>query len=577
MVGRAIRHINSVVELRALAGKYDGEVVYLRGRTIAAIGQGAGNFVWIAANTAVDDDGYVVGGGASGRWVRQFSGEEVDAGWYGASVSYSQSVNTAAIQAAVSTAISLGISNVRLPGKGIYLAAAIAGASVITFVGYGAFFSDYLYSVEQSIKPVQVKLPDSFSWLGNWKFFSNGAPGSASTTFTVEKAWSANEAQGVVHYFVDYASGSDSNAGTGPNLPLKTLGAAIAKPDVGVVNIKPGVAYDTMGTQIGNSIQRDIVFQSWTGAQDVIIRNGPDPATLTWTRSSHGVATYQVATSAGVFRLMDATLIGAGGDFTDLRQRASTTEVDGTPGSFFYDTTAGILYVRRYTNIAPGTDLLAFRAATPLYFQGRAILLKNIRFEGGGGLQALERTGSRARLYMSNVSIKYQANNGLAILGATAYMERCVIGRSGLDNLNYHDQNGISSRAVEIDTYSYRAGDLAQRGWVTTVGATQNASSMHDTGSVIRVNGRYTTSFGPVLPDTGTSSSMNVGVIAENSLGTDAQNASIYSDGGMYLIDSILRGSTYDIRSASGGTVNVRNIQMAGTILREGGGKVQQY
>jgi hypothetical protein len=49
------------------------------------------------------------------------------------------------------------------------------------------------------------------------------------------------------------------------------------------------------------------------------------------------------------------------------------------------------------------------------------------------------------------------------------------------------------------------------------------------------------------------------------------------TEGGMYLIDSTAKGSTYDLRTAAGGTLNIRGMIMAGSILREGGWVVQQF
>ncbi|WP_335944701.1 hypothetical protein [Pseudomonas sp. G166] len=70
---------------------------------------------------------------------------------------------------------------------------------------------------------------------------------------------------------------------------------------------------------------------------------------------------------------------------------------------------------------------------------------------------------------------------------------------------------------------------------------------------------------------------MNIGSFFDKSLATTTQNTSAYSDGGMTLVDVLLKGGTYDIRIASGGTFQVRNPAMADSILREGGGVVQQF
>lgn len=574
-VGRAIRHINSLAELRTVRGQYDGEVIYLRGRTAAAIGLGAGNFVWIAASTATDDDGYIINSTGTGRWLRQFAPAEIDASWYGVSVSLSSGVNTPAIQAAVNAATSTGLNTVRLPGKGIIAAGVLTGVSAITFVSNGAFFSDYAYTVEQDIVRKEVTLPAAFSWLGG-KFYSGGGTGLARTTLTVDNLWKLQEVSGVVNYYVDPVSGLDANPGTFPNAPLKTIAAAIAKSDVGIINLKAGVYYETLGNVIGVSVNRDIQIKSWSGGNDVIIRNGVDSASVTWTVNTG--STYQATISQTIYRVMDKTVVDARGDYLDLKPQTSIANVNANPGSYWYDSATGIIYVRMHTNRSPSGDALLLRANTSLRVNGnRAILLKNLRFEGGTGINMVTASGARPRLYAVDSSFRYSGSNGIDMLGATAYLERCVIAKSGLDNLNYHDDSGLSSRALEIDVISYGAGDLAAKGYVA-LGESQNASSMHDSGSVVRVNGIYDESYGPVIPDTGTSTSFNLGTYSGRSLATTVgQNTSFYSEGGMTLIDVTAKGSVYDLRSTTGGTINVRNLVMAGSILREGGGKVQQF
>ncbi|AVD89666.1 hypothetical protein [Pseudomonas sp. SWI44] len=82
LVARAIRHINSLTELRALAGQYDGEVVYLRGRDIVNR-MGQGNLVWVAGSSLTDNGGTIFGALAGGRWIRPGTDNEILAEWFG--------------------------------------------------------------------------------------------------------------------------------------------------------------------------------------------------------------------------------------------------------------------------------------------------------------------------------------------------------------------------------------------------------------------------------------------------------------------------------------------------------------
>lgn len=82
VVSGIILPINSIAVLRARAGRYDGDVAYLRGRTESST-LGAGQFKWVAASTLADDDGVVIGSAASGRWFRTGTDFECRGEWFG--------------------------------------------------------------------------------------------------------------------------------------------------------------------------------------------------------------------------------------------------------------------------------------------------------------------------------------------------------------------------------------------------------------------------------------------------------------------------------------------------------------
>lgn len=96
-VARALRHINSLAELRGIAAKYDGEHVYLDGAT------GGGVFRWSAANLSAQVAADPVGAlyvaptaapsGASGAWVRHWDKHRADPQWIGRDSS-TQGVNS---------------------------------------------------------------------------------------------------------------------------------------------------------------------------------------------------------------------------------------------------------------------------------------------------------------------------------------------------------------------------------------------------------------------------------------------------------------------------------------------------
>lgn len=155
-VGRAIRHINSLTELRALVGQYDGEVVYLRGRS-ATDTLGCGHMVWISGSSLVDNDGTIFGSDAAGRWIRPGTDNNVDAAWFG--VGNSGADYTTQLEAAIAYAYApsgggqgmavmcprgvIGISRkVVIPNR-VYLQGAANRGTIFRLVG--SFVDEYMF------------------------------------------------------------------------------------------------------------------------------------------------------------------------------------------------------------------------------------------------------------------------------------------------------------------------------------------------------------------------------------------------------------------------------------------------
>jgi hypothetical protein len=567
-IGRAIRWIASKSELSSLAGQYNGEIVYLRGSS-GIESAGSGEFVFNSSSVLSPDTGTVFGSG-TGRWHRKITGHVIEGSWF--DMNSADADSTAKVQAAINAASTFGLKRIRLPGTGYYKVGALTGTTGITFEGDGAFFEGFAYNVVQDPKPKpeQIVLPAAYSWVPG-KIYSNGVPGQVKHTIDVEKMWLDNEVQGTVVYYVS-PTGNDANTGTGINAPLKNLPTAIAKADVGIIKMFPGTYYNntSIGTAIGVSVNRDIEISSLSGGPDVILRTGPDPATLTWTLNTG--STYETTPGMSIGQVFDVNVKDENGDPYRLVARTSIALVNANPGSFFYDPGTLKVYVRTAAGTNPSSTVILLGIAEGTVTGNRALFMKNIRVEGGG-IGLLDNTVAVPRLYMVDSSVKYGANNGIRTLAGYAYLQRVTVALSGLDNMNYHDNGALKSRALEIDCFSYGSGYLL----AGSVSESNNASSMHDDGVVLRINGIYTDSWGPVIPDTGTSTSWNIGVSAFKSLApTASQNNAYYTETGMTLIDCQSSGCVYDLRVGTGGTMNLRNVETNQVNLLEGTGKLRQ-
>ncbi len=106
LVGRAIRTIPTMTDLRSAAGHFDGDAVWLVRHYAGGQEAGGGLFIWDADSAAADDNGVVISTGLpAGRWVRHVDAAAgVSPEWWGAAPGIN---STAAIQAAIDYAAPL--------------------------------------------------------------------------------------------------------------------------------------------------------------------------------------------------------------------------------------------------------------------------------------------------------------------------------------------------------------------------------------------------------------------------------------------------------------------------------------
>ena len=108
------KYVATISDLKALTGG-DFEMVEVGGHTSANDG-GGGLFIWDASDTTTDDNGIYIqpNAGGTGRWIRQISGNVINAAWYGVEATVA-SDQSSKIQAAIDYAESIFGSKVLLP------------------------------------------------------------------------------------------------------------------------------------------------------------------------------------------------------------------------------------------------------------------------------------------------------------------------------------------------------------------------------------------------------------------------------------------------------------------------------
>lgn len=586
-VGRAIRHINSLAELRSLSGRYNGEVVYLRARTTTLFGVGEGHFIYFAAGITPDDDAVFISAPNGGNWQRIVEGDVIPLEWWGVTAG---SNITTALTAAVNVVNTYLLTNptarykIRLPGTGYYLASAVPGLNAIPLLGDGAFINNMTYPVIQDRRQLlqEVAIPAALSFFPG-RIWSNGISGQAFTDFDVRDYWkSLGVESGVTYYVNSSTAGNDSNSGTLPNAPLRTFKAALAKADVGRIVLAPGTYFSD-----GYSITRNVAIVSQSGKKDVILRSGLNTAAQTWTLEPGFSNVYTIPVPVGfpVLSVLDPTLVDENGDYYQHTQQTSGATVQANPGSYWYDSVNLKLYVRMLTNRSPNTagqEAVLLCNVQNLVNGNISVYMENLRIEGGNRNLYMTATSPSARpkLYAWNTDFRYGGNHCIASEGGISYLQNCLSCHSGLDTLNYHNGGTVGAIAVEINHKAYAAGVNY------TVGGPalheQNASSNHDNGLSIRINGEYSAGYGPIVIDTNLCVTLCVGTVAFGSLATigssdfgPGNNTNFYG-ADMTLIDCSSKRSTNDLVVQTGGTVRVRNFINKGVFVRNTTGLIQQ-
>lgn len=572
------QQVDDFASLRNLENGGDGRYVFVRYHSSPLDGGGGIFKADPSDTTSIDDDGFTIVTAGGLRWKRQSS--DVRAVYFNihANAGVDQ---TSKFQLMVDAAIALGAKYIDLTESGLYQASAVSGSEQVIFRGNGAIFKDFSYPVQSDSFSTthRYAFPAGFEW-APFSHYSVDSVGNASVDFDVTEHFLSQEALSIVELYVDYQNGSDSSSGSSFASAIKTLNHAITGlGNVGTIWLSDGIHYLNSTEVVDATFGKPALQLKSFSGRDVTIRIGPDPADMTYTVSSGTSQTYEAPVSSA-FSVYDTSLVDNDGKYTPLVPRTSKTEVNNNPGSFYFDSGSGILYVRRFTNTAPGTDLFVVGSGSIQLKDNMALYLENVKIEGGNTVQAWAQNGFRPRFYMKGGALSYGINFGLDCDGAISFVEETRACMNASDNFNYHVSSGLECNAVEINVESFGAGSLLREG-----PENKNGSSMHDGGSVIRINGRYWGNYGPNVIDTTNGSAINVGTEAAASIAptsTQNRNFGIGASGFVgtgYCHFTRSKGSTNDYSAEGGGSImNVADSQDSGIFLTTAAAdSVQQY
>ena len=350
-------------------------------------------------------------------------------------------------------------------------------------------------------------------------------------------------------YWVD-PNGDDNNSGEDADHPLQKIGTAMNKADAVVVVLKDGFYNHNRAPRHLENYAKSIAVVAAEGANPVI---GSVEGSPTYTKTDGYTYVYQTSYKANcVYDVVNNV---------PYIQLNSVSDVDDTPGSFYCDGTNSITYVHLldgsepgYSKIRPCKSSDVFRisasGAITVYIEGITIC-----GGGYGGFRVTSDQVNTPTVYAKNCKFFGSlSNSALYLEGCFSILQNCEAGYATEDGFGYHAKTK-SPRAVEINCEGHHNG---------LEGGTDNGSTMHDGGCIIRINGKYHHNVGPNVADVhNTTASWNLGCHAYRSAVSTQDNANadfvVSSDAANMWLDSCSGyGSYYSLLANSTGKVHER-------------------
>lgn len=410
-----------------------------------------------------------------------------------------------------------------------------------------------------------VPPPSALAWQPPVNVYKQG--GSFSTNFNPD-AWKPITTATIwVSPTGNDTTGNGSQA-TPYRSPKKAWQIAAGLADNGIaIRILPGI-YDRNMTPGNTACDKDLLVTA--EGSGVVFSQRFEPQT--WTLDTAGV--YR-ATRGAVITVEDETWLDARGAIRRLDRKNTLAECQGQAGSWYTDGTT--LYVHAIDNRLPDASILVMASVGNTIFAGNhRWYFDGVTFEGGNAsafaVTSAPSIGASASTIFVRCTFRCGGGtdgNGLGLNSvALSICYLCTAYSNGKDGFNYHF-NSRTGRCIEINCVSYSNG--------TSGDTSDNATTIHEDGKILRVNGNYHHTIGPVLADINTAMSWNLGCTCGPSLLGDssAVDADVYAlNNAIIWLDSCVVGGSYwsaNANSASA-TVYYRN-----TTLSRSGGNVLSY
>lgn len=266
------------------------------------------------------------------------------------------------------------------------------------------------------------------------------------------------------------------------------------------------------------TLSKSVIIEPYDPTKTIVV--SCDQRGLSWTRSG----TLWTTTRSNVGYVYNLTRQDGFGKFNQLEKVDSLQECTDTVNSWYQSGSS--LYLHTINNEEPTFDTYMITLTLSVVrFEiqnNRFLRLKNIAFYPYYGIEFNNSGNSYENaLICENVKIFNQADdNGFTVSNVKkVYMINCVTGGNYADGFNYHFPNMTSETA---STIIYEKNCKSFKNGLTYDRDICNCSTTHEGSNIIRVNGVYQTSKGPVIADIDSPKTMMIHCLINQTLNKKA-------------------------------------------------------
>jgi len=385
----------------------------------------------------------------------------------------------------------------------------------------GATATDAFNSLDTALENVyntrvKVEYPDIFTFRPFTIYEKNSR---YYTDFKVSSLVS-DKISKMLPYYVNFASGNNTNDGKTPATAFKTISYAYG---IGarLIYLSKGVHLSSWGS----------LNPSYTNIDDFFVIGASDGVSIV-TNAPAAFPTFSLVSGTAYSATVISNTLAVDLKYSDsygfplkLKEVFTQAECIAELGTFYKN--ANVITVNLEDGRVPDSNVLIPASTPNADYSGNAgyHYIKDITFIGGGfssgshGSDSVEGSNSTLVALSDNCKFLYAQSSTYIANGGEGsrnrynkltIFENCIAYGNSRDGFNYVSDNDNNMDIVEINCQAFNNG-------LRGISESVNGSSSHRTSYILRLNCKYYNNYGPNVADQGGGITYNVGVECFNS------------------------------------------------------------